>query len=255
MTPRTGPPRGSAGGCRTAAARRPSSGSGRPTRGWSTPCSGTGRSSRSRRRSTPAGTRGGATPAASCTTWATGPTGGRSATTSRAPGRGPGRRGVPGRPAPLPFQQPPRWSTYMRGVHGRAAAVLGAAVLAGLAGCNRDRTAQEVAAMNTSNVQRVANLYTAHQTYKGGRGPANEAEFKEFITQFDKEKLQMMGVNPGELAGLFTSERDGKPLKVRYNVGGGRGAVAPVVFEQDGKDGKRQVGFTGNAKVEEVDAA
>jgi len=143
----------------------------------------------------------------------------------------------------------------MRGVHVRAAAVLGAAVLAGLAGCSRDRTAQEVAALNKSNIQRVANLYSAHQAYKGGRGPASEAEFKEFVTQFDKEKLQMMGVNAGDVAGLFTSERDGKPFKVRYNVGGGRGAVAPVVFEQEGKNGLRQVGFTGNAKVEEVDAA
>ena len=108
--------------------------------------------------------------------------------------------------------------------------------------------------MNKSNIQRVANLYTAFQTYKGGRGPATEAEFKEFIGQFDKEKLQMMGVNPGDLGGLFTSERDGKPFKVRYGVGGGRGAVAPVAFEQDGKDGKRQVAFTGNTKVEDVDA-
>ena len=141
----------------------------------------------------------------------------------------------------------------MNGTNRRTAAVILVPFLAALAGCGRDTTAKEVAAMNTSNIQRVANLYSAFQTYKGGRGPATEAEFQEFITQFDKEKLQMMGVNAGDLAGLFTSERDGKPFKVRYNVYGGRGAVAPVVFEQDGKNGKRMVAFTGNAKVEEVD--
>jgi len=109
--------------------------------------------------------------------------------------------------------------------------------------------------MNKSNIQRVANLYSAFQNYKGGRGPTSEAEFKQFIKEFDAGKLKMMGVNPGDLDGLFTSERDQKPFKVRYNVGGGRGSVAPVAFEQDGKDGKRQVAFAGNTKVDEVDEA
>jgi hypothetical protein len=142
----------------------------------------------------------------------------------------------------------------MRGMRRRIAR--GAVIaLAALAGCSRDQTAHDVAAMNTSNVQRVANLYSAFQTYNGGRGPATEAEFKNFITHYDAEKLKMMGVKTDDLAGLFTSVRDWKPFMVRYTVGGGRGAAAPVVFEQDGKDGKRQVGFAGNAKVEEVDAA
>jgi hypothetical protein len=139
-------------------------------------------------------------------------------------------------------------------MHGMKRLIAVGAVVA-LAGCSRDQTARDVAAQNKSNVQRVANLYSAFQAYKGGRGPATEAEFKDFIAHYDGAKLQMMGVKADDLAGLFTSERDGKPFKVRYKVGGGRGASAPVVFEQDGKDGKRQVGFTGNAKVEEVDAA
>ena len=137
----------------------------------------------------------------------------------------------------------------------RAAGGVLVLLLAGLAGCSGDTTADDVAAMNQSNIQRVANLYSAFQNYKGGRGPATEAEFKEFIAQYDKDKLQMMGVKADNLDGLFTSERDGKPFKVRYKVGGGRGSAAPVVFEQDGQGGLRQVGFAGNAKVEEVDAA
>ena len=63
-----------------------------------------------------------------------------------------------------------------------------------------------------------------------------------------------MGFDPANLDKAFTSERDGKPFKIRYNVGGGRGSVDPVVFEQDGVAGKKQVGFTGG-KVEEVDDA
>jgi hypothetical protein len=132
-----------------------------------------------------------------------------------------------------------------------AAVLLVPTVMAALTGCG-DKTAKEVAAMNKSNIQRLANLYSAHQTYKGGRGPANEAEFKEFIKNFDAEKLQMMGTKSEDLPGLFTSERDGKPFKIRYNVGGGRGSIDPVVFETDGKDGKKQVGYTGG-NVEDVD--
>lgn len=135
------------------------------------------------------------------------------------------------------------------------AAVIPAIALAGLAGCSSDHTAQDVAAMNKSNIQRLANLYSAFQTYRNGRGPSNENEFKNFIANFDAEKLAMMGVKPDDLNALFTSERDGKVFKVRYNVGGGRGSVDAVAFEQVGKDGKRQVAFTGTTKVDEVDDA
>jgi hypothetical protein len=137
--------------------------------------------------------------------------------------------------------------------HWAPAAVAAAALLAGLTGCGDD-VARQVSAVNTSNCQRLANIYAAFQNYKGGRGPNDEAEFKEFIKAFDPDKLKMMGIDPGKMDALFTSERDGKPFYIRYKVGGGRGSVDPVVFEQDGKDGKKQVAFTGG-KVEAADEA
>jgi hypothetical protein len=136
--------------------------------------------------------------------------------------------------------------------HRTAALFLAAAVLTGLVGCSGDKTAAEVAAMNKSNIQRLSNIYAAFQNFKGNMGPKDEAEFKAFIKEFDKNKLTMMGINPDKLDDVFTSERDSKPFKIRYKVGGGRGSVDPVVFEQEGKEGKKQVGFTGG-KVEEVD--
>jgi hypothetical protein len=134
---------------------------------------------------------------------------------------------------------------------GRAlgATLLGA--LVGLAGCG-DKIADQVGAMNKSNLQRVANIYEGHQNMKGGKGPKDEAELTKFIKEYDPAKLKMMGIDANDVPKLLTSERDGKPFKVRWGVGGGRGAVAPVVFEQEGKDGKKQVGFTGG-KVEEVE--
>lgn len=123
--------------------------------------------------------------------------------------------------------------------------------LVGLVGCG-DKVAQQVGDMNKSNIQRVSNLYAGFQNgVGGGRGPKDEAELTKFVKDYDPAKLQMMGINPNDVPKLLTSERDGKPFKIRYGVPGGRGSVAPVVFEQEGKDGKKQVGFTGG-KVEDV---
>ncbi|HET6575122.1 MAG TPA: hypothetical protein VFG68_16060 [Fimbriiglobus sp.] len=128
-----------------------------------------------------------------------------------------------------------------------------AALMAGLVGCT-DENAKRLAEMNTSNIQRLSNFYAGFQNGKGGKGPKDEAEFKEFIKAHDAERLRTMGFDPGNVDAAFTSERDGQPFKIRWKVGGGRGSVAPVVFEAVGKDGKKQVGFTGG-KVEEVDDA
>lgn len=126
-----------------------------------------------------------------------------------------------------------------------------------LVGCSRDDTAQKVGAMNKTNIQRLANVYAAHQNFRSGQGPKDEAEFKKFITEareLDDHKQQMMGIDKSKVDQLFTSERDGKPFKIRYKVGGGRGSVDAVIFEVEGKDGKKEVAYTGG-KVDEVDDA
>jgi hypothetical protein len=133
---------------------------------------------------------------------------------------------------------------------------LAAATLLGmvtLVGCS-DKVAQQLGEMNKSNIQRISNLYAGYQNTQGGKGPKDEADLTRFIKEYDPNKLKMMGIDPNDVPKLLTSERDGKPFKIRWGVGGGRGSVAPVVFEQEGKDGKKQVGFTGG-KVEEVDDA
>ena len=120
-------------------------------------------------------------------------------------------------------------------------------------GCGRDNVAREVAAMNASNLKRVANMYAAYQNYRG-TGPTDEADFKAFIKGFMPKNLEMMGIDPNNVDKIFTSERDSKPFKIRYRVAGGRGSVDPVVFEQEGQGGKKQVGFTGG-RVDEADDA
>jgi hypothetical protein len=119
------------------------------------------------------------------------------------------------------------------------------AAFALIAGCSSDQSQKQIAAMNTSNMQRLCSMYAAHQNGVGGRGPNDEAEFKTFIKTYNPNSLSAMGIDVGDLDKLFTSERDGKPFKIRYKIGGGRGSVAPVIFEQDGVNGRKQVGFTG----------
>jgi hypothetical protein len=134
-----------------------------------------------------------------------------------------------------------------------AAVVTMAALAVNLTGCG-NKVRDQVAAMNTSNIQRVSNLYAAFQTYQGGRGPKDEAEFKEFAKRFDPNKLAMMKIDPNNIESTFVSDRDGKPFKIRYKVSGGRGSVDAVVFEQEGLNGRKQVGFT-SAEPEDADDA
>jgi hypothetical protein len=127
-----------------------------------------------------------------------------------------------------------------------------AALAAGLAGCASDKNAEQIGAMNDTNLKKVTNLYTAYMSRNGWKGPKDETELKTFIRGYDPDKLKAMRVDLNALDGYFVSERDGKPFKVRYEQSGGPMAPIAVTFEQEGKGGQRQVGFT-NGTVEDVD--
>jgi hypothetical protein len=143
----------------------------------------------------------------------------------------------------------------MRVITKRLPAVFAAAGLGlGLAGCSQDQTASQVSAMNATNLQRLTNLYAAYMAAHGWQGPKTEADLKEFIKAFDPNKLAMMHVDAANVDAIFVSERDGKPFKVRYGQGGGPGAAVAVTFEQEGHEGKKQVGLT-NGTQEDADPA
>jgi hypothetical protein len=84
-----------------------------------------------------------------------------------------------------------------------------------------------------------------------GRNPASEAEFKQAIAD-TKPDLGVLGV--GSIDELFVSERDGKPIVVRYGPESGRAGRGVVAYEQEGVDGVRLVGST-NGQIQEADAA
>jgi hypothetical protein len=138
---------------------------------------------------------------------------------------------------------------------GALAAVLVAAVVVGLAGCRGDAAREMIAANNDTNVKRLGTLYGFFQLRNEFRGPRDEDELRAFINAQDPARLALAGISPAAIDGLFTSERDRLPFRIRYGIDTRvRGPALPVVFEQTGRDGRRQVGFTGGT-VDEVDAA
>ena len=127
--------------------------------------------------------------------------------------------------------------------------------LGGLVGCGGGPTPEErIAANNDTNIKRLASLYAMFQLKNQYRGPANEAEFKTFIQDQDADRLKLAGIDVSDVDGLFISERDEQPFKIRYGLNTRvRGPSLAVIFEQTGVDGQRQVGFTGSA-MQEVDS-
>jgi hypothetical protein len=131
-----------------------------------------------------------------------------------------------------------------------AAAIIAAGLLIIASGCSRE--SGQIHALNTSNTQRLGNFYAAFQTSHGWQGPKDEAELKTYILAQPADLLKNMGIDPDKRDEIWTSERDHKPLKVRWGVQSTFGALAAVVFEQEGVGGKRQVAFN-NTKVEDAD--
>jgi hypothetical protein len=138
----------------------------------------------------------------------------------------------------------------------QAGLLVGGLLVALLAGCHRgvDKDAA-LAQANSTNIQRLANLYLAYQSDNEWRGPADEAKFKAYLHAFDPKRLQRVGVDPQAIDALFTSERDGQPYKIRYGVrGSARGSAEPVIFESAGVNGKYEVALL-NMTQREVDKA
>jgi hypothetical protein len=125
-----------------------------------------------------------------------------------------------------------------------------------ISGCSRTIDPNEaIARVNSTNMQRLANLYFTYQMKNGWMGPKDETEFKKFLRSYNPKKLTRIGIDPNAIDELFKNERDGEPFKIRYSVpGSAMGSSEPVIFESVGVDGKRMVGFL-DMQQREVDQA
>jgi hypothetical protein len=103
-----------------------------------------------------------------------------------------------------------------------------------------------------NNVKRVSRMYTVFQMRNSMIGPKDEEELKSFILEHSEARLARIGIDPEKVDEIFLSERDGQKLIVRYGTELEDSSKSiPVVFEAEGKDGTRYVGFS-NAYMQEI---
>lgn len=126
-------------------------------------------------------------------------------------------------------------------------AALAVAVGSLLVGCNA--ASRELKKKETSHVRAITALY-ARAASTLGHNPANEQEFKSVVANAN---INLKAFGAESIDELFLSEHDGKPLVVLYGPAPKGVAPGVVVYEQEGVNGVREVGFK-IGQVEEADA-
>ncbi len=97
----------------------------------------------------------------------------------------------------------------------------------------------------------LASLYGRRQAMHGGRGPRDEASFKEFIGGPGKGLMERRG--HANVETLFVSPRDGQPFVVLYDDKKQSPPTAVCIYEAQGIGGKR-LAAASNGNVREMDA-
>jgi hypothetical protein len=96
-----------------------------------------------------------------------------------------------------------------------------------MAGCaGKERNEEQ------SNLRSLAVYYGQYRAQHRGQSPANEKEFKEFITKVGSKAT---------MEALFTSNRDGKPFVVKYRNDKSWPLPEVAIYEQEGRDGVRDI--------------
>jgi hypothetical protein len=120
-------------------------------------------------------------------------------------------------------------------------------------GCG-SRDGMSNASPDDSRIKELTTTYAMYMNLKGARPPANEADFKAFISESGDALLKSAEV--GTVDELFVSPRDNEPYVIAYGSEAAkmlsRGGV--VIYERSGKDGRRLVGNRGGF-VNELDDA
>ena len=88
------------------------------------------------------------------------------------------------------------------------------------------------------NLRSLAAYYREYRSQNRGNVPANEKEFKKYITTKSGNTLSERGITVDE---LFISTRDGKPFVVKYRDTRSWPLPDAIAYERDGRDGVRHV--------------
>lgn len=126
-------------------------------------------------------------------------------------------------------------------------------LLAGLTltGCGGgDSITDQIKAGNSNNIRRLRNCYSMFTELNRYKGPKDKEELLEFLTtdQTAMARLDRMGITQEDLDGMFVSERDNEPFKVRWGLNGLDDHAC--VFEAVGVEGKYMVAFATPRELE-----
>ena len=102
-----------------------------------------------------------------------------------------------------------------------------------------------------TKIKKLAVLYSTYQARNNWTGPPDDAEFRKYIDSVSEKQLARLGLGKDQIDGLFQSERDDQPYRIRWSMVGGNGVPPkPILFESQGVDGKFLVGFTNGTSQE-----
>ncbi len=113
-------------------------------------------------------------------------------------------------------------------------------------GCSNDPAASGLARIKELNSTNVAKVRTCFIMYESRtkRWPKNQDELTRVLTsgqgRLDRA-LERIGVSSESFEEIFVSERDGKPLKIKWGIKMHPERIMPVAFEETGVDGVRLV--------------
>ena len=111
----------------------------------------------------------------------------------------------------------------------------------------------KIQAQNSEPILQLTNLYSLYEQRHGQTSPKDAEQLKAYILKLPAKVQERYMVDPDKIDEIFTSPRDGKPFQVRWKAKLPiLGPSTPLVFEEEGIDGKFQVAFH-DQKLEEVD--
>ena len=128
-------------------------------------------------------------------------------------------------------------STRLNASFAVAIAFSAVAVTCASSGCSKSAE-KEVLTAENSNLKPLSILYGQFQTTNQNRAPANEAEFKKFLSTTGQSLLKQFGTDPEK---VFISDRDGQPYVVFY--GKQVPASGVIAYESEGVGGGRIVAY------------
>jgi hypothetical protein len=118
-----------------------------------------------------------------------------------------------------------------------AASVIALVAAAACCGCSKSAQKDALTA-ESSNLKPLSVLYGQFQASHQNRAPANEAEFKKFVSSAGQSLLKQFDTDTDK---VFVSERDGQPYVVFYGK-----EIPPsgvIAHEREGVGGERVVAY------------